>query len=885
MTSSRPIGLSRTVWLIARLSLRRQLNLWQSARLWNKKKSPAGSVPGEVIVRSGTPAKSSGKSVLSIFLLLVMAFNGFNIASRGLLSLSANSSDSAGVASDKIPVRVYTRAKLVQAERELLSAQRLSDPIQREKYLGMWNRYVDELFIYELRGERLSEDDENNRLQNMRAVFTQKGAQGFTARSADTFWVSAETWPREAQPNSIFLRSLSLIVLLWMPFIVFGSLGLNNKNLGEVEWNFEWLYTFPASARALFTSKFFVYSFLNPLVWVFFYPFLVLIYVSAGFGFMAIPLGLAVLLYLSILAGALCTFLEVALRKLLTLGQLKNVQALFTVIGTVSLLLIYASCLSKPLDDFLVARATAMPEFLAWNPFSLPLFLGIPLAPASHAPLVASLMLLLTLAFPCLALLGSEWLTRDGLVKAGGPYQGTRRIPASPSGDTWLRGIAAQELLLLARDRNLLVQVLVVPLLLPVFYLLIYSGMASAVSGNFRHAATMAFGVGAYSFLSSAMQLLNREDKTLWQLLTFPQPLATILVKKTMVWAALGLLYGITVLLLITRFSRHLHANSWGEVFLALYGIVLYAFIASGIGILATNVLETERRARTRTDMIYLYMILAAMYANTIYSPSLWTKLAQLVLSTLLAFALWQKVKDNCPYLLDPVALPPRSVSLADGMIAALAFFVLQGLLFLLFHSIAESSLPAEITFAYIFAGLIVAALALHTFWRQDVPHLWQKVGVSRTDVARKTHPLWRGLLLGAAWGAVAALGAAVYIRVLNLFPQAQIWKQDAELSSFLSRADRPIWICILVIVAAPLFEEFLFRGLIFQGLRRTAGPALAVLGSAALFALVHPPISVVPVFGLGIAAAISFQQSGFLLAPILTHAVYNACVIFFNKF
>jgi len=609
------------------------------------------------------------------------------------------------------------------------------------------------------------------------------------------------------------------------------------------------------------------------------------IYVAAGFGFMAIPLGLAVLLYLSILAGALCTFLEVALRKLLTLSQLKNVQALFTILGAVSLLLIYASCLSKPLDDFLVARATAMPEFLAWNPFSLPVILGLPSASSLQVRLVVSVMVVLVFAFCSLALLGSEWLTRDGLVKAGGPYQGTRRISAAPSRDSWLRGVAAQELLLLARDRNLMVQVLVVPLLVPAFYLLIYSGMASAVSGNFRHAAMMAFGVGAYAYLSSAMPLLNREDKTLWQLLTFPQSLAGILVKKTVVWAALGLLYGVTVLLFITRFSRHLHVSSGGEVFLALYGIVLYAFIASSIGILATNVLETERRARTRADMIYLYMILAAMYANTIYSPSLWTKLAQLVLSTLLAFALWQKVKDNCPYLLDPVALPPRSVSLADGMIAALAFFVLQGLLFLLFHSIAESSPPAEITFAYIFAGLIVAGLALYTFWRHNVPHLWQKVGVSRTNDARGTHPLWRGLLLGVAWGALAALGAVVYVRVLNLFPQAQIWKQDAELSSFLSRADRPIWICILVIVAAPLFEEFLFRGLIFQGLRRTAGPLLGILGSAALFALVHPPISVVPVFGLGIAAAISFQQSGFLLAPILTHAVYNACVIFLNKF
>ena len=884
MISSRPIGLSRTVWLIARLSLRRQLNLWQSARLWNRKKNPAGSFPGEASIRSGTPAKSTGKSALSIFLLLMMALNGFNIASRGLISLSGTSRN-LSVPSGMIPVSAYTEGKLVEAEKSLKIVRRLPDPSEREKYVGRWERYVDQLFRSEVRGEGLSEDDENTRLGQMREVFAQKGAAGFTPTTRETFWVSSDTWPREAQPNSVFLRALSLIVLLWLPFIVFGSLGLNNKNLGEVEWNFEWLYSFPASARALFTSKLFVYSFLNPLVWVFFYPFLVLIYVSAGFGFMAIPLGLAVLLYLSILAGALCTFLEVALRKLLTLSQLKNVQALFTILGTVSLLIIYASCLSKPLDDFLVARATAMPALLAWNPFSLPLFLGIPSAAASHAPLVISLMILFTLSFPSLALLGSERLTRDGLVKAGGPYQGTRRLSSGPSRNTWLRGVAAQELLLLTRDRNLLVQVLVVPLLLPAFYLLIYSDMASAVSGNFRHAAMLAFGVGAYSFLSSAMPLLNREDKTLWQLLTFPQSLSTILVKKAMVWAALGLLYGITVLLFITRFNRHLHVSSWGEVFLALYGIVLYAFVASGIGILATNVLETETRARTRTDMIYLYMILAAMYANTIYSPSLWTKLAQLVLSTLLAFALWQKVKDNSPYLLDPVALPPRSVSLADGMIAALAFFVLQGLLFLFFHSIAESSLPAEITFAYIFAGLIVAGFALYTFWRHNVPLLWQKIGVYRTDGARNTHSLWRGILLGVAWGALAALGSAVYLRALNLFPQAQIWKQDAELSSFLSRADRPIWICVLAIVVAPLFEEFLFRGLIFQGLRRTAGPVLAVLGSAALFALVHPPISVVPVFGLGIAAAICFQQSGFLLAPILTHAVYNACVIFLNKF
>jgi membrane protease YdiL (CAAX protease family) len=137
---------------------------------------------------------------------------------------------------------------------------------------------------------------------------------------------------------------------------------------------------------------------------------------------------------------------------------------------------------------------------------------------------------------------------------------------------------------------------------------------------------------------------------------------------------------------------------------------------------------------------------------------------------------------------------------------------------------------------------------------------------------------------LGTAWGGAAALGAFVYLRVLNLLPEWQRWKQSAELSSLFTPADKPLWICALVILAAPLFEEFLFRGLIFKGLQRSTGPALAALASAALFALIHPPIAVIPVFGLGIAAAVSFRKSGFLLAPIVAHAVYNTCVIFFSR-
>src|SRR5260370_24637213 len=118
--------------------------------------------------------------------------------------------------------------------------------------------------------------------------------------------------------------------------------------------------------------------------------------------------------------------------------------------------------------------------------------------------------------------------------------------------------------------------------------------MVSAVSGHFGPAAMSAFGVGAYSFLSSAMPLLNPEDKTLWQLLTFPQSLAAILLKKAVLWAALGLLYGGAALLLITPFSHHLHASSLGGDFLAPYRIFLFPFLSSRLCILAPPLMQTQ---------------------------------------------------------------------------------------------------------------------------------------------------------------------------------------------------------------------------------------------------------------------------------------------------
>ena len=877
MSSSRPPSASQAVWIIARLALRRQLNALASFRL-GRKSSEAVDAP-----RTGTPNKSSGRSIVGGIVFLFMLLSGISIGARGISGISAASRNTVSHG-DKLVVSSFTYAELHDADEALNQIRQDPDAAAREKYEAMWNHYVERVLSTETRLSPLTEAEERDSLNQMRDIFDKKGVAGFASAPKASFIVSATAWPRSAAAGSVFVNSIGVLLFLWIPIMLTMSLATTNKDLGQVEWSLEWLYTFPVSARALFVSKLCSYSFLNQLVWCFLLPFVVQLYLAGGFGFAAVPVGLLVTLYLAILAGSIAVVLEVALRKTLSLSRLKNLQALFSILSTVGLLLFYAATFTGTVKEFLVHRVASLNTFWIWNPFTVPMVIGTPGTSGLHLLAGVLEMIVMLSAAISLTLIGSEWLTQDGLVRAGGPYQGLRGQRVAGSHGGVLRGIAGVEVRLLTRDRNLLTQVILIPLIVVGYYLMVSPRMLSAVLGNFNHAALAVFAIGAYSFASSAIPLLDRQGKTLWHLLTFPQSLVSILLRMATFWAVVGLLYGGVFLALIIHYGAHMHASSIGDAMLALYGIALYAFIASGLGILATDVNETAPRGRVKVSMVYLYLILAAMYGNMFYALSVWTRFAQLVLSTLLAFALWQKVKDACPYLLDPTERPPRAISLADGMIAALAFFVVQAVGILLMPHLSSASLTAQITIAYTIAGICVASVVLLTLWRQGVPALWESLGFAPADDKGWRVSAKRALTQGLIWGGVAAFGAVVYMRVLSLLPQWQVWKRDAELHSFLAPASQPILICILMVVAAPIFEEFIFRGLIFQGLRRSAGPVLGILGSAALFALVHPPIAVVPVFGLGIAAAISFNKSKYLLAPIIAHAVYNGSILLLNR-
>jgi membrane protease YdiL (CAAX protease family) len=78
--------------------------------------------------------------------------------------------------------------------------------------------------------------------------------------------------------------------------------------------------------------------------------------------------------------------------------------------------------------------------------------------------------------------------------------------------------------------------------------------------------------------------------------------------------------------------------------------------------------------------------------------------------------------------------------------------------------------------------------------------------------------------------------------------------------------------------VAAPLFEEIMFRGFLLPSLTRYQSPWSAIALSSLLFAIAHLNVSeVIPLATLGMVLGFTYVRSGNLLAPMLLHCLWNS--------
>ena len=129
----------------------------------------------------------------------------------------------------------------------------------------------------------------------------------------------------------------------------------------------------------------------------------------------------------------------------------------------------------------------------------------------------------------------------------------------------------------------------------------------------------------------------------------------------------------------------------------------------------------------------------------------------------------------------------------------------------------------------------------------------------------------------------VATFAAAFVGDCLNgIMPPTPEWFESA-MSQIM---DAPVWITLIsVSIFAPLFEEWLCRGLVLRGLLQKTHPSSAIIVSAAFFAVLHMnPWQALPAFLLGLLFGYVYYKTGSLKLTMLMHCVNNTVAVIFSK-
>ena len=95
-----------------------------------------------------------------------------------------------------------------------------------------------------------------------------------------------------------------------------------------------------------------------------------------------------------------------------------------------------------------------------------------------------------------------------------------------------------------------------------------------------------------------------------------------------------------------------------------------------------------------------------------------------------------------------------------------------------------------------------------------------------------------------------------------------------------------PLWATFIsVSLFAPLFEEWLCRGLILRSLLQKTKPTLAIALSAAFFAIIHGNIwQGLPAFGMGLLFGYVYYKTGSLKLTMLMHFANNTMALVLSK-
>ncbi len=844
---SRPTAIA-TYKLFAKTALRRLLNRSSSTKLsrWlaNRKK---GGAPAIEAARGATRHRSDRVSFRARMGQLFFPF----MAVFGLVMLSFTT---LFILLGSIHLEEARNAAVIHISEEsygrLQKAARISGKEERDTEVGEALKSA-----MSMPANWLSEAG----TQLAKERFEKRGIEGFSASKEDTKFSGTLAYLSPAGRVE-GMRALGLYLAFINLAMFSAAFGLMGKNLAGADPSLTWLWQFPVSRRVLFSSKLIEYVFDNPTI-----PITALFY-SAVLWLCGAPFlfGLGVGVVLGVSAGVTSAAVRLAIESFITqrLGRRARgaVVAFFASFGSLLMLIAMTASNAHFLVQGFIRVANSLPAWFAWNPFSAGIGTDAMMDGAICWWLLAPAI---AMALAVFAVLLAVRMTARGLACAQDSARSSHRsLVSAPLQRARFGAQAWKELLQIRRQPEFAAQMLATPL--GIGFMLYVAGYRNVMELATKGGAniSMAILIGcSYMLMIAATQMLTSEFKTLWLLQCQPRPLADIVRSKSRVWATIAIGMSVPFIGGAIAFMPGAVWSILLRVPFLWVSLWLVAEVMFELTALATTI-TNEQTVRFRRSM-WLPALVVSHASLAIYSDYWWAQLGALVTMIILNIAVHQRALVELPWLSEPVENPPKRVYPMHAILALIGFESLtSGIRGGLSH-VASISSTANVAISYISAAVVVTAICWVWMFRNGLvvmPKLPQL-------------PVLRPIAWGLATSCAAGLAVQMFLKLYSNSPPLAAYATPGNLP----HADYDKW-CLLGmwVIAAPIFEEWIIRGMLYRSLRRNWGIAVSVALSAVLFATLHPAAGCISLVTLGVMTALATEKTNRLWPSMIIHAGYN---------
>lgn len=178
-----------------------------------------------------------------------------------------------------------------------------------------------------------------------------------------------------------------------------------------------------------------------------------------------------------------------------------------------------------------------------------------------------------------------------------------------------------------------------------------------------------------------------------------------------------------------------------------------------------------------------------------------------------------------------------------------------------------EKIIGEEFSFlAYYILALGVPLLIIHLIRKRKTGISGYKFGLTPFKI------------IGLTIIAIVALDLGLVLPIISLIPTTNFW--DKVFLNFVNE-DNLLLSSIMFVIAAPILEEFIFRGIILDGLLKRYSPLKSIVISSILFGIIHlNPWQFVSAFLFGLIAGWVYYKTANLTLPILMHFATNLFAI-----